>query len=142
MLSDSNSGEPVLPYHASLRDFLIDADRAKDYFLDPKIYHVIILVNCLQLIGLNHETQSGLPLEYAYHKWCNHLSSALSHQTTMSWMNIYGDIEMLMVKMEKHWLKTWMYGLNQRELSKACWNSEFVLQQIEASCVQTNSLEY
>ncbi|KAF8341071.1 hypothetical protein F5887DRAFT_919185 [Amanita rubescens] len=104
--------ESVHPYHASLKDFLSDMNRAKVHFLDPKMYHVTILVNCLQLIGQVHDSNhGGQPLKYACQQWYYHFSLALSHQATIDLMKNCGNIEVLMVKLSREWLKTWMYGL-------------------------------
>jgi hypothetical protein len=48
--------DSICPYHASLRDFLIDHDQSGDYFFDPKTYHVSILIDCLQLISMNENS--------------------------------------------------------------------------------------
>jgi hypothetical protein len=125
--------ESVHPYHASLRDFLTNVDRAKAYFLDPKVYHVTILVDCLQLIGQAHENQGGEPLQYACQQWCYHLSLALSHQVTLGLMKTCGDIEMLIVKMKRQWLKTWMYGLRQHALTSVAQTCESVIAKTMAS---------
>ena len=135
VLPDIDHRESVRPYHASLKDFLSDVGRAKDHFLDPTIYHVTILVDCLQLIGQVHENQGGLPLEYACQQWCYHLSSALSHQVTIGLMKNCGDIEALMVGMKEQWLKTWMCGLGREELTAVCQDCESVLGIIVASCI-------
>ena len=136
--------ESVQPYHASLKDFLSDEQRAGHHFLNPKIYHVTILIDCLQLIRMVHENQSGQPLQYACQWWCHHFCLALSQEVTISWIiNISGDIETLIRKMAEQWLKTWMYGLKNLEgLETVCQNCESALQKIGASCIQRNSLAY
>jgi hypothetical protein len=123
--------ESILPYHASLKDFLGNVNRSNVHFLDPKIYHITILVNCLQLIGLAHENQGSQPLEYACQQWCYHMYCALSHQATIG-----GDVQMLMVKMMRQWLRTWMYGLETEEgLRSVCQDCKSVLEQIVVSCI-------
>ncbi|KAF8309070.1 hypothetical protein F5887DRAFT_1294564 [Amanita rubescens] len=126
--------ESVCPYHASLKDFLSDMNRAKFHFLDPKMYHVIILVNCLQLIGQVHENSGVQPLEYACQQWCYHFSLALSCQATIDLMKNCGNIEVLMVKLSREWLKTWMYGLEDG-LETFCQGCDSVLKQLQASCI-------
>jgi hypothetical protein len=127
--------QSIRPYHASLKDFLSNMNRAKVHFLDPKIYHVTILVDCLQLIGLVHENQGGQPLEYAWQQWCHHFSSALSHHTLFDLLKNYGEVERLMVRMKGEWLKTWMYGLNESTLPRVCRDCEKVLQKIVVSWI-------
>jgi hypothetical protein len=120
----------ILPYHASLKDFLGNVNRSNVHFLDPKIYHVTILVNCLQLIGLAHENQGSQPLEYACQQWCYHMYWALSRQATIG-----GDVQILMVKMMRQWLRTWMYGLDREGLRSVCQDCKSVLEQIVVSCI-------
>ena len=118
--------ESIRPYHASLRDFLTDRNRAKDHFLDPQLYHVRTLVDCLQLIGISgNSAGNGIPLSYACQNWCYHLSSVLSHHGTIYLIDTCGvDFVMMMKNMEREWLRHWMYGLQDeqhvRKLSGDC----------------------
>ena len=132
--------QAVLPYHASLKDFLSDVNRANIHFLDPKIYHVSILVDCMQLIGMVHENQGGRPMWYACQQWCYHLSSALSPLAAIDLIKNGADIEILMVRMQRQWLKTWMYGLGIGGVRRVCQACESVLKKIVASCIKSNLL--
>ncbi|KAF8226432.1 hypothetical protein L208DRAFT_1407070 [Tricholoma matsutake] len=85
--------EFVCPYHASLREFLTDCNRAGEQFFDPQVYHVSIL-----------NYKGGEHLLYACNNWCHHLSLALSHGATVGSMNAKCD-------MEQEWMRLWMYGL-------------------------------
>jgi len=59
-----------------------------------------------------HDSIHGVqPLNYAYQQWYYHFSLALSHQATIDLMKNCGNIEVLMVKLSREWLKTWMYGM-------------------------------
>ncbi|KAF8221537.1 hypothetical protein L208DRAFT_1414867 [Tricholoma matsutake] len=98
--------ESVHPYHASLRDFLTDYCMLQHF--DPQVYHVSILVDCLQLI---ENQKGGEHLLYACQNWCHHFSLALSHGATVGSMNAKCDVVMLMMKMEQGWMRLWMYGL-------------------------------
>ena len=141
MLPDLDQ-ESVLPYHASLKEFLSDLNRAKIHFLDPRVYHVTILVDCLQLIGLVHENQTGQQLEYASQQWCYHLSWAISHQVTIEEMNAHGGIEVLMKKMKEEWLKTWMYGLKTKEgMNSVYQECKVVCQEMMVRCIKSNCLD-
>jgi hypothetical protein len=108
-------GESVQPYHASLRDFLTDGNRAKGHFLDPMEHHVFILVDCLKLIttSVENDAASGVHLDYACRNWCYHFSLVLVHQGAISFMESQfgGEMVNLMKKMEKQWLKPPIYRL-------------------------------
>lgn len=86
---------------------LTDYNQAEEHFLDPQVYHVSILVACLQLIGMNYE--GGQHLIYAYQNWCYHFSLGLSHGATVGSMNANCDVVMLIRKMEQQ--RLWIYGL-------------------------------
>jgi len=107
--------ESVRPYHASLRDFLTDDRRAKGHFLDPMEHHVFILVDCLKLItrSVDNNAESGMHLDYACQNWCYHFSLVLVHQGTISFIESQfgGEVVNFMKKMEKQWLKPWIYNL-------------------------------
>jgi hypothetical protein len=103
--------ESVRPYHASLGDFLTNPDRAREHFLDPQMYHVSILVACLEHIIMNDGHDGVQHLSYACKNWCYHFSSALSHHATISSINVSSDVIILIQEMEQQWLKIWMYGL-------------------------------
>src|SRR3984885_8677739 len=79
--------EPIHPYNASLGDFLTDYNRAGKHFFDPQMYHVSILVDCLQLIENNKDYEGGKHLFYACQNWCYHFSLALSHGATVGFIN-------------------------------------------------------
>ena len=120
----------ILPYHASLRDFLMDCNRAKDHFLDPQLYHVRILVDCLQLIGISgNSAGDSIPLSYACQNWCYHLSLALSHHAIIGVVDTCRvDFVMMMKNMEGEWFRWWMYGLqDKRCLTKFSGDCESVL---------------
>ena len=108
---DSDS---VRPYHASLRDFLTDGNRAKSHFLHPMKHHAFILVDCLKSMAINLENsgEGDVDLEYAHQNWCHHFSLALLHHGEMGVIESkLSDIEMFMRKLKKQWLKLWIYRL-------------------------------
>jgi hypothetical protein len=132
-VSDSDQ-ETVNPHHASLRDFLTDHNRAGVHFFDPEVYHVSILVACLQLIGMDKNYDGGDHLFYACQNWCYHFSLALSHHATISSINARPNVIILIEQMEQQWLKIWMYGLNDFSgLTTACIDCESVVEKMEVS---------
>jgi hypothetical protein len=100
--------ESVRPFHASLRDFLMDYDRAKGHFLDPAMHHSSILIDCFKSVQTYAENGAGGAdhLKYACQSWCYHFSMVLGCQRTMG-----SDIVIFMEKMGGQWLKFWMYQL-------------------------------
>jgi hypothetical protein len=100
--------DSVRPFHASLRDFLMDYNRAKGHFLNPIVHHGSILVDCFKSIGIYAENgaSGGDHLAYACRSWCYHFSMVLGYQRTMG-----SDIVIFMEKMGSQWLKFWMYQL-------------------------------
>jgi len=107
--------ESVQPCHASLRDFLTDDNRAKGHFLDPMKHHIFILVDCLKLIttSVENDAESGMHLDYACRNWCYHFSLVLVHQGAISFIEseFSGEVVNFIKKMEKQWLKHWIYKL-------------------------------
>ncbi|KAF8235548.1 hypothetical protein L208DRAFT_1392156 [Tricholoma matsutake] len=117
--------ESVHPYHASLRDFLTDCNQVGEHYFDAQVYHVSILVECLQLI---ENQKGGEHLLYACQNWCHHFSLALSHGATVGSMNAKCDVVMLMMKMEQEWMRLWMYGLEDfYSLDVMCTDCESVV---------------
>jgi hypothetical protein len=133
VVPDSDQGI-VYPYHASLRDFLTDHNRAGAHFFDPQVCHVSILVACLELIRMNGDYDGGSHLFYACQNWCYHFSSALSHHATMSSINASSNVVTLIQEMEQQWLKIWMYGLEDRSgLETACADFKSVIARMMVS---------
>ena len=126
--------KPVHPYHASLRDFLTDCNRAGKHFFDPQMYHVSILVDCLQLIENNEDYDGGKHLFYACQNWCYHFSLALSHGATVGFIKANCDVVFLVTKMKQQWLKVWMYGLETISCVDAmCTDCELALAKMNVS---------
>jgi hypothetical protein len=130
--------EIVKPYHASLRDFLTDHNQAGAHFLDPQVYHVSILVACLQLISMHENYDGGNHLFYPCQNWCYHFSSALSHHATISSINASSDVFILIKGMEQWWLKIWMYGLEDFSgVETVCGDCESVITEMMVSIYTT-----
>jgi uridine kinase len=130
-----NDQELVRPYHASLRDFLTDHNRAQSHFLDPQEFHVSILVHCLKLIGMNESyPEDDSHLRYACKNWGYHMSCAVSHQATIDFINLQcGD---LVARMAQQWLRIWMYGLGDVEsLRTFCGDCKLAVSKIEVSYI-------
>jgi hypothetical protein len=126
--------DAVHPYHASLREFLTDHDRAGAHFFDPQVCHVSILVACLQLIRMNENYDGGNHLFYACQNWCYHFSSALSHHATISSINARSNVTTLLKQMEQQWLKIWMYGLEDySSFTTACIDCESIVEKMKVS---------
>jgi hypothetical protein len=117
--TNSDYSESVRPFHASLRDFLMDYNRAKGHFLDPMRHHGLVLVDCFNSIQRYAENgaNGGDHLEYACRSWCYHFSMVLRYQGTMG-----NDIVIFMERMGNQWLKFWMYQLGGFEAVKVVCN--------------------
>ncbi|KAF7977810.1 hypothetical protein HWV62_2524 [Athelia sp. TMB] len=72
--NDDNA--PIELNHASLRDFLVDSDRAKDLFIDPTLAHITLAADCVKLLRRNLR-QDIYPDDaatlYAVEYWPRHL---------------------------------------------------------------------
>jgi hypothetical protein len=107
--------ESIRPYHASLRDFLIDRNRAKNHFLDASEHHMTLLVDCLKLIMAHTENgmEGGKYLDYACKNWCYHFALIQFHEGILAHIeSCLGDqMETFMTNMQQKWLKLWIYKL-------------------------------
>ncbi|KAF7968117.1 hypothetical protein HWV62_31985 [Athelia sp. TMB] len=79
----SDDETPIQLNHTSLRDFLVDAVRSKDLFIDPPVAHAMIAVRCIKHLQRNLK-QDVLPERagelYAAQYWPRHLQN--SHNAT------------------------------------------------------------
>ncbi|KAF7976247.1 hypothetical protein HWV62_7290 [Athelia sp. TMB] len=79
----SDDRTPIQLNHTSLRDFLVNADRSNDLFVDPPAAQATIAVQCINLLQKNL-TQDVLPEHsgelYAAQYWLSHLQD--SHNAT------------------------------------------------------------
>ena len=112
---DDDDGSPQ-PYHASLRDFLTNRERAEMHLLESGQCHIALLVNCMKLIEaqLEKDEKDCIGLEYACQNWCYHLSMALSHEKAHDYIKLClgGTMEIFVLKIWKKWLKLWMCKLD------------------------------
>jgi len=107
--------EEIKPYHASLRDFFVDPDRSKDYFIDP-LHHETITLSCLHVMvsGLAHNAIGSEPLLYACQSWCYHFSAAVSsgRGAVCETKSPFGqEMKSFLKKLMHEWLKSWMYNV-------------------------------
>jgi hypothetical protein len=127
--------EEIKPYHASLRDFLIDHDRSKDYFVDP-LHHQTITLNCLHVMasGLAHNATGNEPLLYACQNWCYHFCAVVSSGRAgvlgESESSFGQEMKSFLKKLVHEWLKAWMYNVQNER------NMEGVHEAMKSSCIQ------
>ncbi|KAF7968107.1 hypothetical protein HWV62_31965 [Athelia sp. TMB] len=115
----SDDSTPIQLNHTSLRDFLVDAVRSKDLFIDPPVAHATIAVGCIKHLQRNLK-QDVLPERaeelYAAQYWPRHLQDA--HNTTgasYDLSSILKDFSSLQVM--EPWINTLMeLGLFRREV--------------------------
>jgi hypothetical protein len=116
-----NNDHSIRPYHASLRDFLTDRQRAQHHFLSPVEYHALISVQCLELITIgfkNNITRGGEPMSYACEAWHHHCCILLSNEDcTFDKFNFcLCHLQDVMKDIDLQWLKYWIYeGLTSGE---------------------------
>ena len=109
-----NNDDSIQPYHASLRDFLTDHQRAQCHFLSPVECHALISAQCLELITMglkNNTTKAGEPLSYACEAWHHHFSMVLSNEDcTFDKFNLcLCHLQNAMKDIDLQWLKYWIY---------------------------------
>ena len=108
MIPEDDLGS-IRPYHASLRDFLMDEGRSRDCFCDPARSHASITIRCLQAV--TESLGSGLAFpEYAGVAWYAHCASLLSGAKSDSetFRSLYREVEVEMKLVNPEWLKHWM----------------------------------
>jgi len=124
VIPDSDIKDPVLPYHASLRDFLTDADRSQHHHCDNLKHHYSLLVGCLKYMmadlrspGKQSEQSS---VTYAYWFWCHHLLRVMSLGGDLNHVNrLLGDrLESFSKKMANEWMKPWFYKFEDFDVVK------------------------
>ena len=98
----------ITPYHASLRDFLVDQSRSKDLIYTPAMSHAQLMLGCLQAITRAFNKGSHAP-EYALISWHHHACLFLSTP------GIHGELRglkdeavELIQKIDLKWIKSWM----------------------------------
>ncbi|KAF7966963.1 hypothetical protein HWV62_36336 [Athelia sp. TMB] len=75
----ADDSAPIQLNHTSLRDFLVDSDRAKDLFINPSMAHATFTVDCVKLLRRNLRqdtfTRDKATL-YAAEYWPRHLGDS------------------------------------------------------------------
>ena len=84
LIVPENDELPVRPFHTSLRDFLNTSIRSKDFFINPSIRHLDIVMDCLAVMTVhsNDEFYKGRGLKFAARSWCHHLLMALEEDSS------------------------------------------------------------
>lgn len=123
VIPDNDDEESVRPYHASLRDFLIDPDRAKHHFFNPMVHHVSILVDCGKLImaNLEDDVNNGNHLEYACQNWCHHFLHVLLNGGDSGYIesHFHDWISFIIKMQQQQWLQFWIYKVDGTEALKS-----------------------
>ena len=98
----------IIPYHASLRDFLADQSRSKDLFYTPAMSHAQLMLGCFQAITRAFNNGSHAP-EYPLISWHHHACLFLSEPGTREGLGELTDEVMeLIQKINLKWVKSWM----------------------------------
>lgn len=66
--------EPVMLYHTSLRDFLIDQSRSGIYFINPHMQHIHLAMDCLKCLAQDSSKDffNSKDKNYACLEWSHH----------------------------------------------------------------------
>jgi hypothetical protein len=98
--------EPIQPYHASLRDFLIDHERARHLVYVPAHHHAILTVQCLKAV--TNAYRRGLhPPRYASIAWFRHAAAFLSGTDHSG--ELLSAVEVEMKEIDLKWVEYWMF---------------------------------
>jgi hypothetical protein len=100
--------QPIQPYHASLRDFLTNHERAQDLFCIPASCHAILTIQCLKAI--TNAYRGGLePPQYACRAWFYHAVSLLSDVSqSREFCLLLSAVEVEMEQIDLKWVEYWM----------------------------------
>jgi NACHT domain len=113
-----SNDQGVVPYHASISDFVQDGARSSGYFRTLEEQHGIIMQKCVQVItaGMEHPGSVGrqsTAMVYAFQHWCYHLASSLASPGGQESIATQVQLlEIFLAKIEQHWLRQWLYSLN------------------------------
>ena len=100
--------ETITPYHASLRDFLLDQSRSKGLIYTPAMSHAHLMLGCLRAITRAFNEGSQAP-EYAVISWHHHACLLLSTPGTHEELGGLKDEAVeLIQKIDVKWIKSWM----------------------------------
>ena len=82
LIVPENDGQPVRPFHTSLRDFLTTKSRSNDLFIHPATRHLMIASDCLTAMTVHNGDEfwerEGLTFASCY--WYHHLLNALEEE--------------------------------------------------------------
>jgi NACHT domain len=108
----------VVPYHASLGDFVRDNSRSAGHISTLNEQHRILMDQCIHLAitgmeYLESDRIHSVAMLYAYRNWCYHLASLLASPDGLA--NIPSQIQLLksfLSKIKQQWLRHWLYSLD------------------------------
>jgi hypothetical protein len=85
-----DENKPVLPFHTSLRDFLTLKDRSGDFFVDPPLRHLFIMMDCLKVLTTPPVTSffESEAQRYACGNWYHHLDSFFTEGGDTNLLNL------------------------------------------------------
>ena len=79
-----DDNELIMLYHTSLRDFLTDKSRSRNYFIDPPLQHIHLALDCLKCLAKDSsEDFFDSSLRYAIGGWPHHIILGLQEQETI-----------------------------------------------------------
>ena len=112
--------EPIVLYHTSFRDFLINKSRSKNHFIDPPLQHLYLALNCLKKL-VEYRSKyffEGDVANYACFNWPHHILLGFQMQKS----KVDATITTLLVKAINRLLtrrgKIWYNTMLTVEISK------------------------
>jgi AAA ATPase domain len=116
-IPDDNN-DAILPYHASLGDFVQDSTRSKGHFGTLSVQHGTMMKQCIRLAITMIDPGSAKivskPALYACRNWCFHLAAMLASPDGLA--NNRSQIQplknFLLNLKQTEWLRCWLYALH------------------------------
>jgi hypothetical protein len=113
-----DDNEAIVPYHASLYDFLTNRDRSQNHFIHPGAHHASVLLDSLRIIttNLKEDRTNNEAVGYASESWCYHLRCVLTYGGKDDLLNspsrtrLACDLRDLAGRLSKPWIATLRRG--------------------------------
>ncbi|KAF7966258.1 hypothetical protein HWV62_39413 [Athelia sp. TMB] len=108
--SDDNA--PVQLNHTSLRDFLVDESRSKDFFIAPHAAHAKLALACVRVLQKNLKADifpQDEVTQYAAKQWCRHLGD--SHELSETSPELLGVLQdFILPQLIEPWINILIQG--------------------------------
>ena len=105
--------QPIRLFHTSLRDFLTSQSRSNEFYVNPPMRHLLIVIDCLK--AMEEEPAHGIVFEggqrYAAMNWCFYLyegfvQGGYSHLDKPSQTSLLSALKMCKSQYHRFWVNT------------------------------------